>query len=186
MKPEIEAKFIVSSHENIKQKLLSVGACRQTPKRLMRRIYFGNADGVEDTHLRLRDEGDKITLTHKEFTGIKKIDGITEVEVEVSSFNDTRALFEAVGFTVINETETYRETWKLDKCNVELDEWPWIPGYIEIEGPSKESAKQLDLNWDEAIFGGVRELYLHYYPRLPKDTKLLKSIKFSDKKPEIL
>lgn len=51
-----------------------------------------------------------------------------------------------------------------------LDEWPWLPTYIEIEGPTeaaiKETAHKLGFDWADAKFGSVDTAYLDEYTKM--------------------
>ena len=57
----------------------------------------------------------------------------------------------------------------VDGKEVELciDTWPWIPTFLEIEGPSEkvvwDTAKKLGLKKEKAKFGSVDTTYEHYY-----------------------
>lgn len=48
-----------------------------------------------------------------------------------------------------------------------FDTWPFLEPFIEIEGPSESAvqdvAEQLGLDWNDAIFGAVDELYSKVY-----------------------
>ena len=76
-----------------------------------------------------------------------------------------------------------------------LDEWPWLNPYIEIEGESEEAIKKvailLELNWSDAIFGGVANVYKIQYPHIGNEEDRIinqewSSIKFDDPRPELL
>jgi len=61
-----------------------------------------------------------------------------EMEIEFPDLPKARSLLDAVGFIVWFYFEKYRETWKLDPCEVVLDELPILGLYVEIEGPNEE------------------------------------------------
>jgi len=88
--------------------------------------------------------------------------------------------------------ESRRETWEFDGATIELDEWPWLDPYVEIEGLREEdvkgAAKKLGLEWDNAIFGDVMAAYRTQYPHLrPQDTVgSLAEVKFGGEPPEFL
>jgi adenylate cyclase class 2 len=97
MNPEIEAKFLRVSHEEIRHKLTAAGFICTAPMRLMRRAIIDYADrrlqtGTPNSYIRVRDEGDKVTLTYKQFDSLS-VGGAREVEVETSSFADTVKIF---------------------------------------------------------------------------------------------
>ena len=69
-----------------------VGAKLEKPMRLMRRVTIENDDLVaKSAFVRVRDEGDRVTMTYKQFDGMS-VDGAKEYEVIVSSFDYTVAI----------------------------------------------------------------------------------------------
>lgn len=171
---EIEAKFLNCTHEDIRQKLRSIGAHCEFPVRLMRRAIIDYPDrrlqtSIPNSYIRVRDEGDKTTLTYKQFDSLS-VDGAREIEVVVDSFLKTVDVFTAAGLEVVSMQESKRETWKYKEREVVLDEWPWLNPYIEIEGESEESLKdlatKLELRWTDAVFGDVMVAYRAQYPYL--------------------
>jgi adenylate cyclase class 2 len=176
MKQEIEVKFLDVRHEEIRAKLKALGGSCEQPMRLMRRAIIDYPDRRMQTSaddgwgwVRVRDEGDKITCTYKHIANDGK-DTTHEIEFEVSSYESAVELFKAIGLTVHSEQETKRETWQLDDVEVVLDEWPWIPPYIEIEGPSEAAIKdvtlRLGLAWKDALTGSSDRVYRTYYPKM--------------------
>ncbi len=174
MNTEIEVKFLRINHEEIRNRLKGIGFECVTPMRLMRRAIIDYGDrrlqvGTPNSYIRVRDEGDKVTLTYKQFAELS-IDGAKEVEVVTSSFEDTIKIFTLVGLEVVSLQESKRETWKSDACEVVLDEWPWLDPYIEIEAATetevREVASKLGLDWSVAKFGDVMVAYRDQYPYL--------------------
>jgi len=174
MNTEIEVKFLHINHEEIRNRLKGIGFECVTPMRLMRRAIINYADrrlqvGMPNSYIRVRDEGDKVTLTYKQFAELS-IDGAKEIEIVTSSFEDTVKIFTQVGLEVVSLQESKRETWKSGACEVVLDEWPWLDPYIEIEATTesevKDVAQRLGLNWILAKFGDVMVAYRDQYPYL--------------------
>ena len=170
MKTEIEVKFINITIDTIQQRLLAAGAVCEQPMRLMRRALMETPDmAAKDAFLRLRDEGNRVTLTYKQHlkTGIE---AANEIETTVDDFDATKALLEASGMIFHTYQESRRETWKLGDVEVVIDVWPWMPPYIEIEGDNeasiREAAAILGFSWDEAVFGGVDVVYRMVYPAM--------------------
>ena len=174
MNTEIEVKFLHVNRDEIRTRLRDAGFECVTPMRLMRRAIIYYADrrlqiGTPNSYIRVRDEGDKVTLTYKQFASLS-IDGAQEIEVVTSSFEDTIKIFTQVGLEVVSLQESKRETWKSNTCEVVLDEWPWLDPYIEIEAATetevREVASKLGLDWSEAKFGDVMVAYRDQYPYL--------------------
>lgn len=168
MTSEIEAKFLDVDFHEIREKLDKLGATCEKPMRLMRRAIIETPE-LEAKHsfVRIRDEGDKVTLTYKQVDE-DSLTGVKEVEVDVSHFEDTILLFEQLGMKHKSFQESYRETWRLGDVEIMLDEWPWLKPYIEIEGPNetavKEVSAKLGFDWKTAVFGRVTSAYQIQYP----------------------
>lgn len=171
---EFEAKFLHIDHDDIREKLRARGADCSVPLRVMRRAIIDYPDrrlqsGDPNAYVRIRDEGDRVTLTYKQFSSLT-IDGAQEIVTDVSSFEDTIELFTSIGLEVASLQESKRETWMLGDCEIVLDEWPWLDPYIEIEASSESKirsvASQLGLAWEAAVFGDVMVAYRDQYPHL--------------------
>jgi adenylate cyclase class 2 len=170
MKTELEVKFANISIEAIRAALRAAGAVCQQPMRLMKRALIEESYHEADkSFIRIRDEGDKITLTFKRRATLDAttIDSVKELEVEVSDFNKTVQIFSEAGWQYKTFQESKRETWKLGSTEIVVDEWPWLKPYIEIEGESeaaiKAAAQTLGLDWGDACFGNIDELYKMEY-----------------------
>lgn len=160
---EIEATFLEINKADLRAKLRELGAKLVTPERLMRRVVFGL---TEHSFARVRDEGDRITLTYKNHFA-EGIDGTEEINVEVSDYENSIALLKACGLHAKSDEDSYRESWELDGVEIDIDAWPWIPSYVEIEGKDAaavaEVAEKLGFKMDEAVYGSVDEVYRLYY-----------------------
>lgn len=192
MKSEIEAKFVNVGIAYIRSKLESIGAILIQPMRDMQRVTIDTPDlKKKDAFVRIRNEGDKTTITYKQFNSLT-IDGVKEIEVTVSDFDDAVALFKEAGLVYGSLQESRRETWKLGEVEIVIDEWPWLNPYIEIEGPSEElvvsTSEKLGFNWTDAIFGDVMAAYRVQYPHLGMDDTVgnLPEVRFNDPLLELL
>lgn len=195
MHTEIEAKFPNTEHGLIRSLLTDLGAICKQPERLMRRaVYHNKQMSDKDAFFRIRDEGNRVTLTYKQFNE-DSLTGAREYEVVVSDFDTAVAAIDATGLVHDTYQESRRETWQLGDVEIVLDEWPWIRPYIEIEGPSESAvhmvANQLGLNWSKAVFGGVANVYLTEYPHIGQEgieeiNHNWPVIKFSMKPPKLL
>lgn len=168
MQTEIEVKFINVDFDLLRQKLTMLDANCVQPMRLMRRAIIETDElAAKNAFVRIRDEGDKITLTYKQFDEVS-LTGAKEIEVIVSSFEDTVAIFEQGGLAYRSLQESRRETWQLGDVEVVLDLWPWLEPYIEIEGHNeqhvKDAAERLGFDWGTAVFGKVTQVYQRQYP----------------------
>ncbi|MDB5161960.1 MAG: hypothetical protein JWM52_468 [Candidatus Saccharibacteria bacterium] len=193
MKTEIEAKFLNVDFDEVRERLKAAGAECEQPMRLMRRVVIEPSfikDAGRDAFIRIRDEGDKVTITFKEFKNLS-LTGASEREVIVSDFDEAVEIFKAGGLDYRSYQESKRETWKLDDVEIVLDEWPWINHYIEIEGPTEkhveETAEKLGFNWSDAIFGSADVIYRLEFPNLEKRGVIdVKEVRFGDPVPKAL
>jgi adenylate cyclase, class 2 len=162
---EIEVKFLNIDSASIEKKLVTIGAERMFEK-LYRRRIFDYPDlrlHKKGAWIRLRDEGEKITLTYKERIGMKTFDGKTnddsmeEIEINVSDFDKTAELLNKAGFIEKFYQENKRIRYQLSDIEFDIDFWPQIEPYLEIEATSwekiDEAIKLLGLNpKDKKIF----------------------------------
>ncbi|MGB3945427.1 MAG: class IV adenylate cyclase [Candidatus Saccharimonadales bacterium] len=170
MQTEIEAKFRIESIEQIRAKLTAVGATCIHPMRLMKRALIEEPHHAnENSFIRIRDEGDRVTLTYKRREA-ETIHGQKEVEVVVSDFDKTVELFSVAGWQYTTFQESRRETWMIDDAEVVIDEWPWVDPYIEIEADDEATlravADKLDVDWNTANLGSVDNFYKEKYPSM--------------------
>ena len=168
MKTEIEVKFLDINIAEMREKLKDAGAQLEQPMRLMKRALIETPEtNARHAYLRIRNEGDKITATFKQFTE-NSLTGAKEREIVVSDFDETIAIFAEFGLHYHTFQESKRETWRCGDVEVVIDEWPWINPYIEIEGDSekavKQAAKELGFTWSDAVFGSVDVIYNLVYP----------------------
>jgi len=170
MNTEIEVKFLDVNHDDIRKKLQSIGAVCEKPMRLMRRVTFDSSEmKARNGWIRVRDEGDKVTLTYKQ-TDSYNIDGTKELETTVGDFDIAVGILEQGGIAKGSFQESKRESWRLGNVQIELDEWPWLKPYIEIEAPTEaeiyETAEKLGLDMKHAMSGDVMVAYRAEYPHL--------------------
>lgn len=192
MKTEFEAKFANVDMSIIRKQLRNIGAKQTQKMRTMRRAIIDNSEMKQkNAFLRVRDEGDKITLTYKQFNDLS-VDGAKEYEIVVSDFQSTVDLLKVAGLPYRSFQESKRETWEFEDAEIVLDEWPWLNPYVEIEGNSeahvREISEQLGFDWENALFGDVMAAYRVQYPHLTeKDTVgNILEVKFGDPLPELL
>ena len=169
MQTEIEAKFLRVDHVAMRSKLRELGATQVAPVRLMRRKNFDFPDFRLEKiggWVRLRDEGDRTTLAYKQLND-RSLHGTKEVSVTVGNFEATEQFLLAIGLRQHSYQETKRESWEMDGAQIELDEWPWIQPFLEIEANDECSvraiAQKLGLDWSAAVHGSVEVAYQAEY-----------------------
>lgn len=167
---EYEVKFSPINLKDMRQKLQDVGASLKTPERLMRRCVFAAEanPGMTCTYIRIRDEGNKVTMSAKQHAADGKMDSQKEYETTVEDFEITRHILLQAGLTLTGYQENKRETWQMpDGTLVELETWPQLPNYLEIEGKSEgaveETTALLKLDWSKHIIQSNDYLYARHW-----------------------
>lgn len=165
---EQEAKFFLSRRERLPARLEQLGARLVHARVFESNLRFDLPDGSlaqKRQVLRLRQD-ERIRLTYKgPADPSAEVAARPEIEVEVSHFENVRALLEALGYRVVVMYEKYRTTYQLGGCEVTLDEMPY-GDFAEIEGPDAAAiqavAAQLGLDWSARCL----ESYLALFERL--------------------
>ncbi len=184
MQIEIEAKFLDIDLLALREKLKSIGAKLVYPEKLMTRKVFDFPDHrleKEGAWIRVRNEGDKITLSYKKLVD-RSLHGTKEITVVVNDFDETCNLLLTLGFVQDSFQETKREKWTLEDSEITIDTWPWIPTFVELETSSEDKikslAKKLGLSWNEALHGSVEIAYQKYYDVTEEEIDNWESITF--------
>ena len=180
---EIEAKFMDVNPDMLQKKLAQIGATKVGEFFYRRRVFDYPDWRLDKDHswLRLRDEGDKITLAYKKRLGVDASGqvndtGMEEIEVLVNDFDKTAELILKLGFIEKHFAENRRIRWQKDGVEFDIDIFPAIPPYLEIESSSwekvDEAIKWLDLNLaDKKIFSG-NQVYKIYGINVSDYTRL--------------
>lgn len=168
MQKELEVKYFIDNKDLIRKKIEKAGLKLIKPEFLMRRKVFDC--GIVGSWIRIRDEGDKITMTFKKNTG-NTINDVFESEIIVNDFEKASEIINQTNFKEKSYQENYREIWRNDDVEIVIDTWPFLNNYIEIESKTKESvekySKILGFDLNKAFFGGVEVLYKNQY-KIPK------------------
>jgi adenylate cyclase class 2 len=114
----------------------------------------------------------------------RSIEGMKEICLTVDNYdNAIDFLTHAVGKPKALQ-ETYRESWIKDGVEIDIDTWPWVPSFIEIEGPSAESveklANELGFKMEDAEYGSVEIVYQQIFDVTEDEINYMPEIKFTD------
>ncbi|MES2225434.1 MAG: class IV adenylate cyclase [Patescibacteria group bacterium] len=142
---EIELTYIDIPEGELLKKLSEAGA-QKVGDYHYRRIVFDYPNfrlDKEGAWLRLRDEGDKVTFTFKQRIGddLTKLtgdDGMYECETVVEDFDATREILLKLGLIEKMYQENKRTRYLVDGVECDIDTWPLLDPYLEIEGKSWE------------------------------------------------
>lgn len=141
MKTEFEVKILNINVDEIVAKLNSLGAIKVGEKMQKRFVYDFKPKKL-NSWVRLRTNGQKTTLTVKEIEN-DKIDGTKEIEIIVDDFDKTNLLLEKLGYIHKGHQENKRISYILDGVEIEIDFWPMIPPYLEVEGNSIQEVERM-------------------------------------------
>lgn len=88
---------------------------------------------VEKIHewLRLRNSGDKFSITYKNWA--PKGFSCDEFEAKVSSFEDMELMLKALDFKDLVTVDKLRKVWRLNEFEISIDEVVDLGSYIEVE-----------------------------------------------------
>ena len=140
---EFEAKVLEIDPKETSERILRSGG-EKVGEFFMRRYVYEIAPGDRSKWIRLRDTGKEITLAIKEIHH-DGIGGTEEIEITVNSFEDADRFLGKLGYRPKGYQENRRTSFLLSGAQLEIDEWPRIPPYLEIEGRSKEHVIQVAL-----------------------------------------
>ena len=181
MQTEIEAKFTDIDVAATRAGLRRVGAELLQAETLMRRRVYEHPTGKENDWFRVRDEGNRVTMSYKKLED-RTLHGTKEIVFVVPRFDDACQFLEAAHVRFVSYQETKRETWRLGGADITIDTWPWIPSVVEIEAESEEAvqlvASALGFTWAEALHGSIENVYQKYYKVTESEVGHWKEITF--------
>ena len=118
--------------------------------------------------IRVRQTNDKTTIAVKHIladngTGIQQMQ---ETEIEVPSIKEANGLLEALGYSYKSYQEKERITYVLEGYELDIDTWPGIPTYVEVEGKSETDLEnilnKLDYSMKDTVSCTADEIYEKY------------------------
>jgi adenylate cyclase class 2 len=168
---EIEVKILEIDVEETEKKLRGMGAEKVFSGELVN-AYFDFPDKrleKEGKILRLRKKGDKVILTYKKFINREEAKVMDEYELEAQGFELLKKIFNEVGLFLIYEFKKHRTTYELKQTHFEIDKYPDIPAFLEIEAPDLETINEmvskLGFPREKANSYSIKEV-LKYYDKL--------------------
>lgn len=188
METEYEATFINVNKDEVRERLTQAGAALIKPEFLQKRIPFHlpGDKRSDDAWLRVRDEGDKITLSLK-IVNSEKIEDQKELCLQVDNFDNAVDLLKSIGCEPKAYQETKRELWMLGEVEITIDEWPFLEPFVEVEGKSekevREVSEKIGFKYSDALFCEVTKLYRMKYGADAPDIRLVKKLVFEGENP---
>jgi|SRR3989344_3078620 len=171
---EFEITFLEVDVPELEKKLLSIGA-KKVGEYDYKRLLMDYPDfRLNENHswLKLRTDGEETTLSYKQRLGVKSDDGsipddgMKEIEIVVDDFQKTFELLKALGFIIKREAENRRIRYKKGNAVFDIDFWPQIPTYLEVEADSmkaaEDAAKELGLDPSKGLICSPQQVYKRY------------------------
>ncbi|MFZ2522807.1 MAG: class IV adenylate cyclase [Minisyncoccia bacterium] len=168
---EIEVIFLDIYKDVIEKKLIEIGA-KKVKDIFYRHASFDYPDyrlNKDNSWIRLRDEDGEVVLAYKKRFGVTSQDGSTndagmeEIEFTVGSYENTKTFLGKVGFVEKHEAEKKRTRWVKGSTVFDIDTWPELPTFLEIEAESWEdistAEKELDLEEKNRKICSVNQIY---------------------------
>ena len=128
---------------------------------------------IEDTGnrffkwIRLRQDGEIVEITIKYIysnKAIYNIDEVKEIEIKTDNFEMANKLIEEMGYYRKKLAEKKRDSYSYQGMDIEIDEWPLLEPYIEIEGSNidkiYELANLLGYSKEQTIVMNTEDVYL--------------------------
>lgn len=170
MEIEFETQVLEINSEEIISKLRALGAEEKEEvfsKRWVFDIACLNAKepGLGEW-IRIRQVGEEATITYKNKKGTG-ISDTTEIELKIENFDKMASILEKLNsFTGQYYQENKRKQFFLNGLEFDIDYWPNIKPYLEIEGGSEEDVKNglklLGLEDKENGHFGLINIYARY------------------------
>ena len=141
---EYEVKYLDIDPAALEAKIYSLGGTKAFD-RLFHRAVFDYPDLRLDQQaawVRVRDEGDQVTMAFKQRIGYDPADsatndaGMKEYEVVVSDFETACNILRSIGLTDKFYIENRRVQFRLAGAEIDIEYWPMLQPYLEIEGAS--------------------------------------------------
>lgn len=193
MATEFEATFLNIDKEKLRTKLKEVGAILVHPEYKQKTYHFSLEPLGKNfsEYARIRDDNGKITMAYKNIPYNSSIEDQKEIEFEISDMEKGVDLLQNIGAKMLNYAEKLREHWELDEVEIDIDSWPYLETYAEIEGKNEEEikkvAKKLGFDYKDAKFCSAGQVYKMKYGIHPDDFSKLKEelvrITFDDPNP---
>jgi predicted adenylyl cyclase CyaB len=146
------------------EEMVAAAGAVDTGEVLLNEVIFYDPEqrwAREGRLVRLRSGNGKPMLAYKHHTA-SAIDGAREIELAVSDAGAAEKFLEAVGLKAFRHQQKKRHTFRQGTVVIDIDTWPRVPTYVELEGPSRaavmEVARALELDWSKAVFDDARKV----------------------------
>lgn len=170
---EIETKILEVDPEVIEKRLNDLGAKKILTVRFSVDWFApkGEGKGFREWYLRIRRRSDGIAeVTWKgNMTHVGIVKSAREIHFETQHPEKMEELFFALGLMPYAHQGKDRTSWTFKQWRFDLDQYPGIPPYLEIEGTSeahiREAIALLGIEHHEVSNEGERTIIENHYHR---------------------
>lgn len=168
MATEIEVRFLEIDATQLKHKLAELGAEDKGEDLFDEIIYYDKDNTWQDqqklVRVRKTNAGVRVAFKHNH---TEAADGTHEAEFTANDFEQAQQFLESLGFLYRKRhQQKKRHAFVLDGVSVDIDSWPNIPTFVELEGVSEQDlqkvANKLGLDWNKRNMTNAAEVIKSY------------------------
>ncbi len=157
--------FLNVNVEALEKKLYEIGAERVSEEILEEWIFKKPEWKGKNGRLRIRRknmQSEECEIAYKEFTQ-DVADGNLEIEFKVARVSEAVLFVEKMDIPLSRHQQKKRIHYRVGDIQVDIDFWPLIPPYLEIEGETREKVEALarQLGFDPAQASGLDNFYIY-------------------------
>ncbi|MCI5733925.1 MAG: CYTH domain-containing protein [Tenericutes bacterium] len=178
MEKEIELRVYDIDKEELIKKIEKLNGKFINNYEQIRYVYDFNPV-KENKWIRLRTDGFKTTLTIKEYTS-SKINGVNELEIEVSDMEKTNLILEKLGYKKRSVQENKRTRYILNDVEIDIDTWPYLKTFVEFESKSKEKIYDVLKLLDIDIKNTTTKIADDFYYDIGFTKEMLNDLRFKE------
>lgn len=164
MNIEYEGRILEINKDELIEKLENLGAKKEGDFFQKRYVYDFNPI-KKGKWIRLRTNGKQTTLTIKSVEELT-ISGTKEIEITVDDFDKTNMILNELGYNYRSYQENKRTRYILNEVEIDIDSWPMIPTYVEVEGKNEDEViktiKLLGYSKEDICTLDVQSIYEYY------------------------
>ncbi len=144
------------------------------------KAFISKFHNNDNKWIRLRQTNNKVTLAVKHVLADDEsgIQQLLETEMDIPSIKEGKELLEAMGLSHKSYQEKKRITYCFDNHSLDIDTWPSIPTYVEIEGEDKQDLEnilnKLGYNITDTVSCTADDVYKLYGKTIPSNCRELK------------
>lgn len=161
MPAEIEARFLDVDIPALLGRPHNLGADDLGEELLRETVFYDKELSWQRSGrvlVRIREGKGGVSVSYKN-AAVDTVSGTQEIEFAADNAKAVEQLLVEIGLVAWRRQEKKRHSFRFRGVSVDLDTWPGVPTYVELEGPSEagiqKTAASLELEWSQAIFGNA-------------------------------